>query len=240
MPAPPTTNIPVKTQPMFTPIAEIVSRSSTPARTIAPTRVRVSAPKQWVSVELTVPTRGVDALPKVDVSYQINEDARQRALPLRRVLLPFAKPQAADASAPVAGIEPAPVPELAGGNWSRDMAFKRSPGILVDNGPDIGFEPCGIADHERFERALDHLEHLVRHVVLQVEHAQRAAPLARALEGAVHDVARLLLEQVICGDCPIALTLGREVGIDAVVPEHAPHSRVRAEHAHRGARPASR
>jgi putative heme-binding domain-containing protein len=52
---------------------------------------------------------------KLDVSFFTNEDPRERPLPLRRILLPWATPY--DPKAVVA--ERREVPEIAGGDWAR-------------------------------------------------------------------------------------------------------------------------
>jgi putative heme-binding domain-containing protein len=71
-----------------------------------------SARNQWLPIELTLATGPNCAL---DVSWHTAEDNRPRALPLRRIFLPWAKPQEGDS------FETAPraVPEIAGGNWKR-------------------------------------------------------------------------------------------------------------------------
>ncbi len=86
------------------------------------TRVKVLAPKQWLSLTLSINTRDGDAPPvALAVSYYTNEDPRPRALALRRMLVPSARPES---SVPpdAADAEPAPPPELAGGNWARGRA----------------------------------------------------------------------------------------------------------------------
>jgi putative heme-binding domain-containing protein len=64
-----------------------------------------------VPFEITLPTGG--DMPELNVSYFTNEDARPRALPLHRFLLPWA---ALKKDAMIADRE---IPELHGGNWER-------------------------------------------------------------------------------------------------------------------------
>jgi putative heme-binding domain-containing protein len=70
-----------------------------------------SARNKWVPFELTATARA----PIVEVFWFTAEDPRFRPLPLRRLLLPWAKPYDADS------FESAPreTPEIAGGNWQR-------------------------------------------------------------------------------------------------------------------------
>jgi putative heme-binding domain-containing protein len=63
----------------------------------------------WLPVEISLKTGNGE--PRLDLSWHTTEDPRPRALPLRRILLPFARP---------AGSESSParqVPEIADGNW---------------------------------------------------------------------------------------------------------------------------
>ena len=64
----------------------------------------------WVPVEVKLATG--DKEPSLDVSWFTAEDPRPRPLPLRKVLLPWAKPYA-----PVALVNH--TPELDGGDWER-------------------------------------------------------------------------------------------------------------------------
>jgi putative heme-binding domain-containing protein len=70
-----------------------------------------SARNQWVPFDLTI----TGLAPIVNVYWRTDEDPRFRPLPLRRVLLPWARPYDADS------FETAPreTPEIAGGNWQR-------------------------------------------------------------------------------------------------------------------------
>jgi putative heme-binding domain-containing protein len=82
--------------------------------------------------------------PTLEVTWHSAEDARPRALPLRRFLLPFAELEASRES-----IARAPIPELEGGSWARGKhvffseqaaCFKchRLHGQGGDIGPDLG------------------------------------------------------------------------------------------------------
>jgi len=63
---------------------------------------------RWLPVEVTLATGGV--APRLDVSWFTAADARQRPFPLRRVMLPWARPYVALATV-------ASTPEIDGGNW---------------------------------------------------------------------------------------------------------------------------
>ena len=92
---------------------------------------------QWPIFTLTVATPARS----LDVSFSTNRDPRPRALPLRRFLVPFAKPGAPDDRTRT-------IPEIAGGNWEAGHAlFKgkaacatchqlRGEGVRV--GPELG------------------------------------------------------------------------------------------------------
>jgi putative heme-binding domain-containing protein len=69
--------------------------------------------KKWLPLEIILPTGAGE--PSLDVSWFTAEDMRPRALPLRRVLLPWATPSAVDAST----ISERRIPEIAGGDWRR-------------------------------------------------------------------------------------------------------------------------
>jgi putative heme-binding domain-containing protein len=66
--------------------------------------------QSWLPVEVTLATSSAD--PVLDVSWFTAEDSRPRPLPLRRVLLPWAKPYLPTVIAN-------PTPELVGGDWER-------------------------------------------------------------------------------------------------------------------------
>jgi hypothetical protein len=91
-----------------------------------PTRLRLSSPKQWLALDMRVPTGAGGEPPRLGLSWTTNEDpGRPRPFPLRRVLLPWAKQAAPDAAgAAVASIQSPtpPAPELAGGSWARGRA----------------------------------------------------------------------------------------------------------------------
>lgn len=87
------------------------------------TEVRLTAESRanaWLPFEITLPTGGSDAA--LEVSWYTAEDARLRALPLRRVLLPWATPRAAASSTPA----PRLIPEIAGGDRQRGREVFRS------------------------------------------------------------------------------------------------------------------
>ncbi|HXG46944.1 MAG TPA: ThuA domain-containing protein [Methylomirabilota bacterium] len=86
----------------------VVSNSSTRA-----TLTVSNPPPRWVGFDLAMET-SPGLAPKLDVHWHTAEDARPRALALRRALLPWARPEA-DAPAAAATV----APELAGGNWLR-------------------------------------------------------------------------------------------------------------------------
>lgn len=64
----------------------------------------------WLPIEVTIATGAVE--PVLDASWFTAEDARPRPLPVRRVLLPWAKPHIAVAMTQR-------TPELEGGDWER-------------------------------------------------------------------------------------------------------------------------
>jgi len=88
---------------------------------------------QWLPLEVelltgdpTTPllTGSPDA--QLDISWFTDEDPRPRALPLRRVLLPWARPAGAEPAA----TGPRQIPEIAGGDWARGkkLFFSEQPG----------------------------------------------------------------------------------------------------------------
>jgi putative heme-binding domain-containing protein len=70
-------------------------------------------PDQWLPLEISVTTGKGE--PTLDISWHTAEDPRPRTLPLRRILLPWAAPKAADAP----GDGERRIPEIAGGDWQR-------------------------------------------------------------------------------------------------------------------------
>jgi putative heme-binding domain-containing protein len=79
---------------------------------------------QYLPLSVEIPT--ASARPRLDVSWFTDEDPRPRAMPLRRVLMPWATPP---------DLEPAPagprvIPEIAGGDWARGkkLFFSEQPG----------------------------------------------------------------------------------------------------------------
>jgi putative heme-binding domain-containing protein len=63
---------------------------------------------RWLPIEVTLATSG--EMPGLDVSWFTAEDSRARPFPLRRVMLPWARPYVALATV-------ASTPEIDGGNW---------------------------------------------------------------------------------------------------------------------------
>ena len=63
-------------------------------------------------IEISMETR-TDVQPSLDVAWFTAEDKRTRALPLRRILVPFATPQDTDSKQQMERV----IPEVAGGNW---------------------------------------------------------------------------------------------------------------------------
>jgi putative heme-binding domain-containing protein len=85
-------------------------------------RLVAVAPRRWVPFSLTVATPGAPAL-GLSLSWTTTEDERPRALPLRRIRLPWA--------VPVGGTTVAQsIPEIAGGDWTagRALFFSGFPG----------------------------------------------------------------------------------------------------------------
>ena len=83
---------------------------------LADTLVQVttqSAKDRWLPVEIELATNGRE--PALEVSWVTTEDSRPRPLPLRRILLPWARPAEADAI----DFSKRNVPEIAGGDWER-------------------------------------------------------------------------------------------------------------------------
>ena len=72
-------------------------------------------PKQtpWLPLEVTLQTGPSE--PTLDVAWHTSEDLRPRALPLRRILLPWATPKTANSVI----FAERKIPEVAGGDWQR-------------------------------------------------------------------------------------------------------------------------
>jgi putative heme-binding domain-containing protein len=80
------------------------------SRFYADLKTRPTAGTNWIPVELTMKTgHSID----LRISWHTSDDPRPRALPLRRMLLPWGSPET---DAPSAGKERR-IPEIAGGNW---------------------------------------------------------------------------------------------------------------------------
>src|SRR5690606_30296955 len=76
-----------------------------------------------------------------------------------------------------------------------DVAHDARFGVAVDDRPDVGRQQDGFADGLLGHRAFQHPQHGFGNVVLQAEHAQGRAALARAVECRRHYVADNLLGQ---------------------------------------------
>jgi putative heme-binding domain-containing protein len=80
----------------------------------------------WLPLELTLTTGGGDAT--LDVAWHTAEDLRDRALQVRRVLLPWATPRTEGPAAPAERR----IPEIAGGDWARgQQVFKGSQAVCA-------------------------------------------------------------------------------------------------------------
>ena len=88
----------------------------------ASARLTVPARRRWTPIELSLQTGG-DAPAQLRVAWHTNEDSRERAVPLRRFLLPWVTPLQMTN-------EQKDVPELAGGDFKagRDLFFGQSIG----------------------------------------------------------------------------------------------------------------
>jgi putative heme-binding domain-containing protein len=86
----------------------------------------VSKEGLWIPVELTLTTG--PASTNLEISWFTDEDPRPRAFPLRRILLPWARPPS-DEPPSVGARE---IPEIAGGNWQRGkkIFFTEQPGCF--------------------------------------------------------------------------------------------------------------
>jgi putative heme-binding domain-containing protein len=84
----------------------------------------ISKQGQYVPVEITLATGTKGAA--LDVSWFTAEDPRARAMPLRRVLLPWAAPPTDEPPAPAERT----IPEIAGGNWQigKKIFYSEQPG----------------------------------------------------------------------------------------------------------------
>lgn len=105
-------------------------------------RLTINNPQEhaWQAIELTLET-AADTAPALHVHWFTAEDSRPRALPLRRILVPWARPAGAPAG-------PAVPAELAGANWGngRKLYFGTAACFACHNirgerkaiGPDLG------------------------------------------------------------------------------------------------------
>lgn len=83
---------------------------------------------EWTALEVTMSTGG--AAPNLELKWRTSEDARPRALPLRRFFLPWARPAGKEQDTQTKELPP----ELAGGSWAR--------GRKVFFGADAGCAKC--------------------------------------------------------------------------------------------------
>lgn len=77
---------------------------------------RTIKPEEGKRVSIQVRLEAPDGNPKLEFTWSTDEDARQRALPLRRMIQPWVPDE--DATASLAKAEARVIPELAGGRWS--------------------------------------------------------------------------------------------------------------------------
>jgi putative heme-binding domain-containing protein len=86
----------------------------------------ISKEGQWIPMEINLAT-GPEST-ALGVSWFTDEDPRPRALPLRRVLLPWATPATDEPPAPAVR----KIPEIAGGNWQRGkkIFYNEQPGCF--------------------------------------------------------------------------------------------------------------
>jgi putative heme-binding domain-containing protein len=100
--------------------AKMKLKTSISRKTIGPDEFQittVSKEGRWIPVEIALATGSKPA--QLDVSWFTDEDPRPRAMPLRRVLVPWAMPATDEPPAPVTR----QIPEIAGGNWQRGKAI---------------------------------------------------------------------------------------------------------------------
>ena len=71
------------------------------------------ARNQWLPLDIMLPTGkgGTD----LEISWFTDEDPRPRAFPVRRILLPWARPESAQPEA----VAERTIPEISGGDWER-------------------------------------------------------------------------------------------------------------------------
>ncbi len=80
----------------------------------------VTQENRWLPLEVTLATSESDAA--LEIAWHTAEDIRPRALPLRRVLLPWARTAAPTPAAPAKR----EIPEIAGGDWLRGKQVYQS------------------------------------------------------------------------------------------------------------------
>lgn len=84
-----------------------------------------SRENSWVPFELSLATGTGEA--SLDVAWHTAEDVRARALPLRRVIMPWAVPATGNATAP----SQHNIPEIAGGDWQRGKQVYAGPAACI-------------------------------------------------------------------------------------------------------------
>jgi putative heme-binding domain-containing protein len=95
---------------------DVKSDSNATVRIVGGREIRVTTvtnSDRWLPLDITLPTGPGDT--KLEVSWHTAEDARPRALPLRRVFMPWARQKAAGPPEELARR----IPEISGGNWGR-------------------------------------------------------------------------------------------------------------------------
>lgn len=109
--------------------AKMKVKTDVSQKTLGPNEQQITTvPKEgrWIPVEITLST-GTDGA-RLDVNWFTAEDPRPRAMPLRRVLLPWAMPATDEPPAPATR----QIPEIAGGNWQRGKGifYSEQPGCF--------------------------------------------------------------------------------------------------------------
>ena len=78
-------------------------------------------PQRNVPLDLTITCRSGATAPEFQVSWHTQQDLRERSLPLRRLLVPWCKPELTPGLT-----APLPRPELQGGDWARGKSLFHS------------------------------------------------------------------------------------------------------------------
>ena len=97
----------------------VVFKSTGELKLTAPNAKRVRSGESHVTIQTAknkwLPIEAVLSRPTLEVSWHTTDDARPRALQLRRILLPWARPHDSDSFE----TRPREIREIAGGNWQR-------------------------------------------------------------------------------------------------------------------------